>query len=126
MSELSLHISIVAWLRQMAVPGLVYWHTPNGELRNKRTAAKIKAMGCRPGIPDLVFILPDGRTAFLELKMPGGSLSPAQRDFRTAVEALGCPYAMARTIEQAVQIIIGWGCIQERFAAGLRKEGQAA
>lgn len=47
-------------------------HSPNGGFRNKREAAKLKAMGVKPGYPDLTLLLP--RLPFhgllIELKVP--------------------------------------------------------
>ena len=57
--------------------GLLY-HVPNGELRDDITAAKLKAMGVVPGIPDIVFHYRQ-RTFFFEFKKPGEDASNAQK-----------------------------------------------
>ncbi len=57
--------------------GLLY-HVPNGELRDKITAAKLKAMGVVPGIPDIVFHYRQ-RTYFFEFKKPGETISKDQK-----------------------------------------------
>lgn len=45
-------------------------HSPNGGFRNVREAAKLKAMGVKPGYPDLSLLVPRGQYAglFIELK----------------------------------------------------------
>ena len=47
-------------------------------------AHKIKFIG-RRGAPDRLVILPDGVMHLVELKRPGGRLSPAQTMFRAAL-----------------------------------------
>lgn len=55
-------------------------HVPNGEYRTKATAARLKRMGVRPGVPDILILVPangyHGMT--IELKKPGGRLSEHQ------------------------------------------------
>lgn len=65
------------------------FHIPNGGLRNKVTAARMKMLGVKAGVPDL--FLPVGRGnwfgLFIEMKRrKGGKLSPLQVDW---IEALG-------------------------------------
>lgn len=38
--------------------GLDWFHPANGELRNKVTASKLKAMGVKAGVPDIIIITP--------------------------------------------------------------------
>ena len=45
------------------------------------------------GVADRVVCLPDGTTHFVELKRPGGKLSPLQRQFAMEMQALGQNYA---------------------------------
>ena len=65
------------------------FHVPNGGLRNKVTAARMKMLGVKAGVPDL--FLPAARGEwnglFIEMKRrKGGKLSPLQVDW---IEALG-------------------------------------
>jgi hypothetical protein len=57
-------------------------------------------------------VLPGGRAAYLELKSPTGSLSPAQREFRAARLAAGALHEVARTIDQAIEVLRGWGAVR--------------
>mgnify|MGYP001606049045 FL=1 len=49
-------VALITWCRlhETHEPRLaLLYHIPSGELRAKRTAAKLQRMGVRPGIPDL-------------------------------------------------------------------------
>lgn len=69
-------MKLVALLHEF-YPDLLFWHTPNGEDRNRRVAINLSRMGVRAGVPDLFF---PPLALFIELKEPGGSgvLSAAQ------------------------------------------------
>lgn len=54
-----------------------------------------KAIGCRPGVSDLILITVDG-VYFIELKLIGGYQSPEQKDFQRKVEARGWTYVIIR------------------------------
>lgn len=56
---------------------------PNGGERNKIVAAKLKAEGVKPGVPDLCLPVACGQFhgLFVELKKPGGTASVSQRDW---------------------------------------------
>lgn len=82
-------------------PDVMVWHTPNGELRNKRHAAKLKAMGVRPGVFDLALIDPNGRLCFLEVNARTGTLSTAQKAFRDQLIPRGIPFAVVHDIDEA-------------------------
>jgi hypothetical protein len=106
-SELQLHISLVARLRLLCRPGIIFWHTANGELRDGRDGAKLKAMGVRPGVSDLIFVFPKAAPLlFLELKARGKGLTDNQKIFRDDVRAAGHIFEMADTIDEAVRILI--------------------
>ena len=68
---------------------------PNGGARNKATAAKMKVEGQYRGAWDL--FAPE-RALWIEMKVPGGRLSPAQREFGERMEAAG------------YRCIVAWGC----------------
>jgi hypothetical protein len=48
--EAQIQRAVIQHLKARAVPGLVYFHVPNGGSRGKIEAAKFKAMGVRPGV----------------------------------------------------------------------------
>ena len=113
MSERDLQKHVVQLLELSAAPDVIWWHTPNGEKRSKKTAALLKAMGVKAGIPDLTFVFPGGRVRFLELKWKRGRFSTAQKQLRETCIRTACPYAVARTPEEAATVLHLWGAIRE-------------
>ena len=108
--EYKLQIDIMTQFRWRKAPGWKGWHTANGEHRDKRTGAKLKAMGVEPGVPDLVFIAPTGFAHFLEVKRKGERIEPGspQDDFRQHAALFGWPWAWADDIDEAIRILEGW------------------
>jgi hypothetical protein len=115
--EYRLHYYVVQLLTLKRRPNIVFWHTPNGEYRSKRTAAKLATMGVLKGVADISIVLPGGHIAFLELKAEGGYLSAEQRAFRANVEGLGALYAVARSPQDAEDILNEWGVLRGRREA---------
>jgi hypothetical protein len=107
-TELQIQISLIERLRWQCRPGVVYFHCPNGELRPKRAAAKLKAMGVLPGVADLVFLWSEaGRPAglFLELKARGRPLRNDQAAFGKAVKAANFFFEWTDSLDDAVRIL---------------------
>lgn len=85
------------------------WHTPNGGGRSVVEGVRFKQAGVRAGIPDLLF-LRDGNVFGLELKKPGGVLSPAQREMHPRLLAAGMvACATVDSLEDAKRVVKGWG-----------------
>ena len=99
---------MLAWIRR-AAPQCLVFHVPNGGLRNRFTAARLKGLGTLAGVSDLIVLATEG-AFFIEIKPPkGGTLSPEQKAFRDAVRALGFKWAMARSIDDARAAFAAWG-----------------
>lgn len=77
---------------------------PNGGLRDKRTAQKLKQTGTVPGIPDLIFVN-NKKTVFLELKTKTGSTSTNQKLIHSTYKNEGFPVYIVRSIEQFQMIM---------------------
>ena len=112
MIELALQKFAASLLRLNAAPDVIWFHPPNGEARSARTGGKLKAMGVKPGVPDLVVVLPGGHAHFLELKSARGSLSPHQRVFREDCGINGAPYEVATTPEEVESTLRDWGALR--------------
>lgn len=111
MTELDLQKFTVSLLRFNAADRVIWFAVPNGESRSARTGAKLKAMGVRAGVADMVIVLPGGEACFLELKAAAGRLSDRQKVFRTLCELNGATYAVASTPEEVERLLRAWGAI---------------
>jgi hypothetical protein len=104
---MKIHVAVLQWIETVA-PELIVFHPASGEFRDAITAGKLKRMGVRRGIPDLVILPPDGRAAFLEIKSPTGRLSPEQQDFGAWCAAHGYRWGVARGIDDARRVFDDW------------------
>lgn len=105
--EQQLQIDVARFL-SVALPELVWFHPANATgNRGPRLGGIMKAMGLRPGVPDLCFVLPHGAAAFIELKAGKGRLSPSQLAFKDSLppEAL---WAEARSVVEVQDILERW------------------
>lgn len=110
-----IHIAVVGHLLARGDPRWFWFHPANGEKRDKRTAAKLKAMGVMPGTPDLVFFAPDGTFRCLELKRRGRTLSPDQKAFLANAAANGWLCAWTSDLDEALRILEGWGALRSNI-----------
>lgn len=75
--------------------GLIWFHPPNGGHRNKVSAAKMKAQGQKPGVPDIIILSPppvnpNAKGVAIELKrVKGGTLTPEQKRWLSDMSDLG-------------------------------------
>lgn len=126
MTEHSLQTSIFEWAaHRKDLPELsLMYAIPNGGLRHKAVAAKLKREGVKPGVPDICLPLPcRGRFhgLYLELKTPKGKLSDEQRDWLAALSSRGYKTVIGTTFEAITQgleeYVIesrGWGATEPR------------
>lgn len=106
--EADLQRAVVAAL-YAALPHNAIVHCSANEVRaggakGRRDQGLAVGMGVYAGFSDLMVIV-GGRVLFLELKSKTGSLSPAQRAFRDRVCAQGFPWALVRSIDDALQAL---------------------
>jgi hypothetical protein len=89
-SEDDLAMAVATRLRQLerAHP-FSFAHDQNAARRSKTGGAKAKAMGMRPGEPDIRVYLPQGRIGHIEIKTSNGVVSRAQRQRHDDLRALG-------------------------------------
>jgi hypothetical protein len=107
-AEARIQAAIVEWVRTVA-PGVLIFAVPNGGLRSKAEAARLKWTGVVAGIPDLVVIAPIGRVFLLEVKTASGRLSEDQHAIFGLLVALGTPRAIVRSIEDVRCAFVEWG-----------------
>jgi len=106
-TEDQIHRSIVDYLK--LYPNLLWFHVPNEGKHKVQYRAKMKRKGVIAGVPDLIFVLPGGRFAGMELKREGGFQSPEQRWFESECKKLGAYYQVCRSIEDVQDVFEIWG-----------------
>jgi VRR-NUC domain len=107
-AEAQIQRAIVEYVRLVASDALIF-AIPNGGLRSKTEAARLKWTGTLAGVPDLAIIAPRGRVFFVEVKSAGGRLSDDQRSIHDRLVALGSPPAICRSIDDARKAFAAWG-----------------
>lgn len=117
--EIVLHMAIAKILRDHCRPEWRWTHVPNGELRDVRTAAKLKRMGAQPGWPDIILVPPEGHLHALEFKRIGETLSDPQRNFQAWCIRHAIPYVVAWTLDEALAALDHWGCLRIRIGGAL-------
>lgn len=113
--EQQIHRAIAQHLRTRAVPGLVWWHTPNGGSRGKIEGAILKAMGVRAGVSDFIFVH-QGKIFALELKAEGGRASVEQLKFLSEIDAAGAFTALPVGLDAALATIEAWGLLKPNLS----------
>lgn len=121
-SEYQLHCQIIQLIERCKINGLRVWHTPNSWISIKNgkkdfvQAARFKAMGCVPGVPDLILSWP-GHVGFIEVKSAKGGLTDPQGAFLDDVRGHGHYTAVVKSLSEATAILEAWGAIRAKVAA---------
>ena len=102
--ESTLQTSCVKWFRYQ-YPHLVIYAVPNGGSRNVREAQRLKDEGVLAGVADLVIMLPQGKSLYIEMKVKGNRQTQNQKDFQKIAEALGYKYYVCYSFDEFKAII---------------------
>jgi len=116
--EIALHMAVAKVLREHCLSEWQWTHIPAGEVRDIRTAVKLKRMGTKPGWPDFVLVPPTGQLHCLELKRQGETLSDAQEVFQVWCISHGVPHSVVFTIDQALAVLDHWQCLRIQIGGG--------
>jgi hypothetical protein len=101
-TEERIQVEVAQWLDRNLPADWRWYHPPNGGWRKKSTANRLKSMGVKPGVADVVICRPDGPDIWIELKSFGGVLSLAQKEWRDWMKAADRPYFVARSVGDVV------------------------
>lgn len=124
--EDAIHAGIIDLLKLAVAPGVLFYHIGNERKCSAREGARLKRLGVVAGMPDIALVLANGHAAYIEIKTAKGTLSPEQKAFRSFCENYSIPYAIARSISEAQEILEAWGAIRLRKPGGaLRRAGAA-
>ena len=92
---MSEHDETVAVVEYCDLKGYPVFHIPNEAKRSPATAARLKAEGMRPGVPDLCIPVARGRyhSLYIEMKADGGKPTEEQAAWISSLRAEGmCAY----------------------------------
>ena len=102
--ESVLQTACVKWFR-LQYPDLVIYAVPNGGSRNVREAQRLKSEGVLAGVADLVIMLPQGKSLYIEMKVKGNRQTQNQKDFQKIAETLGHTYVVCYTFEEFQKVV---------------------
>lgn len=82
-----------------------FFAIPNGALRSKAVAAKLKAEGVKAGVADLLILLPNQtfHGLFIEVKIVGGYQQPNQKIFEQKARECGYEYLIVRSLDELIE-----------------------
>ena len=115
--EDQIQAAVVLHLTVRALPGVVWFHVPNGGSRTAAEAGRFKALGVKAGVPDLLAVR-DGRLFGLELKADGGRVSEAQAVMLAELEAAGAIVGVANGLDEALATLERWQIIRASRSSG--------
>jgi hypothetical protein len=101
---------------------------PNGGQRHPRVAAKLKAEGVRPGIPDIIIMAPgryaekDYPGAVIEFKAPKGSLTDHQSGMLHLINRAGYLVSVMRTPTAAISFLESYFGLESSEQVGEQKK----
>ena len=104
--------TVLAHIFMFGEAGVFAFAIPNQGRRSPSDAVRMKAEGLTAGAADLCIMLPAGKVAWLELKARRGRQSEAQKTFELVCQRLQHPYAMARSLDEAIGILKEWGALR--------------
>lgn len=103
-------VAVFCWaaLNTQKYPELRWLHAiPNGGLRDKVVAGKLKAEGVKRGVADIFLPVRRGISCglYIEMKKPGGKATPEQKEFGAFVQSQGYLFYVCDHWQHAVNII---------------------
>lgn len=100
--EDSLQIAVADYLK-LQYPNVLWWHTPNGGARNPIEGAKLKKMGVRAGVSDVIMIEKSKEFIGLaiELKIKPNKPTNQQLEFMIALQKKGFKCCICWNFDEA-------------------------
>jgi hypothetical protein len=121
MSEHSEQVAVIQWknmLQNRYIELGLLFAVPNGGLRNRMVAIKLKAEGVQPGVPDL--ILPVARKGYhglvIEMKFGDNKLTLEQRWWMEALATQGYLTVTCHSADEAIMILCDYLGIEDAYA----------
>lgn len=87
------------------IPDKLIFAVPNGGSRHVREAANLKRQGVKPGVSDVIVLIPKKGFASLcfEFKIKTGKQSEHQKEFQKQAESCRNKYVIVRSASQAIE-----------------------
>jgi hypothetical protein len=111
-SEHSLQVQVIDYLYMAGKNGAFAIACANAGKRSMFTGRRMVAEGLTAGVADLCVLLPGGHVGWLEMKTATGRQSIEQKGFAAKCLRLNHPYAIARSLDEAVKILKLWGAVR--------------
>lgn len=108
-TEEQLHRQVAEYLNWSIAEDAVWFHPANGGARSKGEAGRLRAIGVKAGVPDIVIVW-RGRAHFIELKTAAGRVSDAQHEMHSRLMLAGAVVTICRSLEEVEQFIRVIGC----------------
>lgn len=104
-AERELQRSAHEFLSALRIP---HFHVPN-ERASEIERMKLAAEGVDPGVPDIVVVLHEGRSGWIELKSESGTLTENQKRWRDLLIERGHQWALCRSLREIEDALREWG-----------------
>lgn len=98
-SEEAIHKAVAQFLDTVIKPP-EFWSTIPSGGGGKIRGARLKAMGLKRGLPDLMIFRPGPQILAIELKAPKGSLTPDQKAVREILRACGLMWTTCKSVQE--------------------------
>lgn len=104
--EHQLQVSCVKWFRLQHRGKLIY-SIPNGGMRNKIVASKLKAEGVTAGVPDLHIPIPNRfyHGLYIEMKVKPNTPTDSQIAMMNHLQANGYKCSVCYTFSEFVEVV---------------------
>lgn len=89
------------------IPDKLLFAVPNGGSRHKAEAKRMKGEGVKPGVSDVILLIPKKGYASLliEFKTKTGKQSDDQKEFQRQAEMCGSKYVVVRSASKAIEVM---------------------
>lgn len=114
LSEYAIHKTVMDWARyNKSLAGYIL-HFPSEGKRSISFGARLKSLGMRKGVADLLIAMPRHgyHGAWIELKADGGKLSKEQQAFLDDMKGMGYFTQATFGLDAALEII-QWYCLED-------------
>ena len=117
LTEDAIQRAVFTHLHMRAAPGVFAFHPANGGYRRLVEAARLKGLGVRAGVPDIIAIH-RGHVYALELKTVHGKATEGQLQAIEEIRAAGGHAQICYGLDCALAALEGWRLLRGR-AGGL-------